>query len=145
MPQACLPMTSPPALIIVSTSETILARTSSAAAGSRSRTMSYVGAVAAIEKHPVGRSDDSSTGANFRCSDPHRDMLARVRWGNVALAATIVGVAVLVAAWPALRAPAPPAPDPAPRPMATTLPTRPTVTTPPPPEFEVRHTAPIAK
>jgi periplasmic protein TonB len=70
-------------------------------------------------------------------------MLARVRWGNVALAATIVGVLVLVAAWPALREQAPRPPAPGSLPVAATLPARPTAGTPPPPEFGGAHTAPV--
>src|SRR3954463_2728389 len=36
-----------------------------------------------------------------------RDVLRRVRWGNVALAAAVVAALVAVVAWPRLTAPAP--------------------------------------
>jgi hypothetical protein len=49
---------------------------------------------------------------------PPLSLLARVRWGNVALAALIAGVAALLFAWPHVRNDAPVLPPTAPRPVA---------------------------
>ena len=142
-PRRACRSTSPPAAIIASTSATTFARTSSAAAVSRSRTMSYVGAVAAMGKPPPGRRHDSSTGANSRrprlieaCSPGSAGATSRSH-------CTAVGTIALVAAWPSLRAPAPPLPPATPRPVATAIRAPTTAATPPPPEFGVEHTAPL--
>src|SRR4051812_523264 len=46
-----------------------------------------------------------------------RDVLRRVRWGNVALAAAVVAALVAVVAWPRLTAPAPALPGDAAQPL----------------------------
>jgi hypothetical protein len=77
---------------------------------------------------------------------PDLSVLARVRWGNVAIVVMVLVAGGLVVAWPSLRAQAPPLPPAAPRPVsalrATTARTTPP---PPPPEFGVESTAPVAR
>ncbi len=72
---------------------------------------------------------------------PDLSFLTRVRWGNVALAALVAAVVLLLVAWPHLRAGAPALPAAAPRPTAAPRPVAATHPLPPPPEFGVEQQA----
>ena len=78
---------------------------------------------------------------------PDLSVLARVRWGNVAIVVTVLAAGGLIVAWPSLRAQAPPLPPAAPRPVSAQRATT-TRTTPPPQawgsEFGVESAAPVA-
>jgi hypothetical protein len=78
---------------------------------------------------------------------PDLSVLARVRWGNVAIVVTVLAAGGLIVAWPSLRAQTPPLPPAAPRPVSAQRATT-TRTTPPPQawgsEFGVESAAPVA-